>query len=87
MCVCVCVGGFGLCVCVCLFFLWHKNMLVAQEYILWEHCFVTSEVPMRFPELRIFHFGSSSGSGAPIWEPWGCIFGVLEFQRHCEKHA
>ena len=52
-----------------------------------EPCFVTSEVPMRFPELIIFYFGSSDGSGAPIWEPWGCIFGVLEFQRHCEKHA
>ena len=49
--------------------------------------FFTSEVPMRFPELKDFHFGSSDGSGAPIWEPWGCIFGVLEFQRHCGKHA
>ena len=35
----------------------------------------------------IDHFGSCDGSGAPIRKPWDCIFGVLEFQMHCEKHA
>ena len=29
-----------------------EYILVAQEYIMLEHCFATSEVPMRFPELR-----------------------------------
>ena len=30
-----------------------EYMIVAQAYFMLEHCFVTSEVPMRFPELRL----------------------------------
>ena len=31
-----------------------EYILVAQEYIMLKHCFATSLVPMRFPELRMF---------------------------------
>ena len=45
-------------------FLWHKNIFFGNIVL-------PPVMLTRFPELRIFHSGSSDGSGAPIWEPWG----------------